>query len=380
MRNHSCIGCDRVIKALLHLSILARRVTRAMEFSAWLGMMVVVGLLATVAPLIAENGSPPSLRSEPAARTSPSYMSADIVVAADGSGRFKTVQAAIDAAPTNRAESFVILIKPGTYKEHLFVPADKSHLTFRGEDAATTILTDDHNFNTVDATGQKLVATNSCTVLIRAANFKAEYITFENTTPLASHVQALALYITGDRAVFRHCRFLGWQDTLRADAPHGEIARQYFADCEIAGHVDFIYAAGTAVFDRCHIHCLANGYITAASTLEHTPFGYVFLDCRITVAPEVEHTYLGRPWRPFASVAYLRTEMPAQIWPQGWNNWRNPTNETTARFAEYQSTGPGARLEARVKWARQLSDDDAKAYTVENVLRGADGWDPQQEH
>jgi pectinesterase len=316
------------------------------------------------------------LRDKPAVAVRQFQPSAEVVVDADGTGQFTTVQAAIDAAPTNRVEPFVVVIKPGTYKEHLFIPADKPHLTFRGEDAATTILTDDHNFNTIDTTGQKLVATNSCTVLIRAADFRAENITFENTTPLASHVQALALYVTGDRAVFRRCRFLGWQDTLRADAPRGEIARQYFADCEIVGHVDFIYAAGTAVFDRCHIHCLADGYITAASTPQQTPFGYVFLDCHITAAPEVQHAYLGRPWRPFAAVAFLRTAIPAEIRPEGWNNWRNPTNETTARFAEYQSTGPGARPEARVKWARQLSDEEAKSYTTENVLRGADGWNP----
>jgi len=102
----------------------------------------------------------------------------------------------------------------------------------------------------------------------------------------------------------------------------------------------------------------------------------VFLDCRITADPTVKGTYLGRPWRPFASVAFLRTEMPEQIRPQGWHNWGKTENEKTARFAEYNNTGPGADTSKRVPWAKQLTADEVKAYTRENVLAGDDHWDP----
>jgi pectinesterase len=268
------------------------------------------------------------------------------------------------------------------------VPADKPFITFRGEDAAATIITQDTNLGTVDATGRKLTALESATVLVEANNFTAEKITFENTTPLAQHIQALAMYVTGDRAVFRGCRFLGWQDTLRADSPkpagaepdvarpNGN-ARQYFTECYVEGHVDFIYGASTAVFDRCHLHGKADGYITAASTPRDVAHGYVFLDCRITVAAEATNgLYLGRPWRSYAAVAFLRTEIPLGVRPEGWENWKKPENEKTARYAEYRNTGPGARPEARVPWSHRLTDEEAKAYTVENILRGADGWNP----
>ncbi len=314
----------------------------------------------------------------------------DAIVAADGSGTHATVQAAVDAAPAGRTTPWVILIKPGRYAGHLVVPAEKPFLTFRGEDAATTVITDGRNFNTLKPDGGKYTTPESATALIQAGDFTAENITFENSTTREDRIQALAIYMTGDRGVFRRCRFLGWQDTVRADSPRrpgGSTepdtprpegnARQYFVDCYIEGHVDFIYAASTAVFDRCHIHGKADGYITAASTPQAAAFGYVFLDCKVTTGPLVDKgVYLGRPWRQFAATAFLRTELAGNVRAEGWHNWGKPANEQTARYAEYGSTGPGARLEQRVPWAKQLTDEEAKAYTAEKILAGKDGWNP----
>ena len=314
----------------------------------------------------------------------------DATVSADGSGTHRTVQSAIDAAPAGATKPFVIFVKPGTYQEHILVPAEKPFITLRGEpgETAATIITLGTNVGTDGPDGKKLPTPESSTVLIRAADFAAENLTFENTTPRAARIQALAFYITGDRAVLRGCRFLGWQDTLRPDSPrpagtepdaprpHGN-ARQYFADCYITGHVDFIYAAGTAVFDRCHIHVLGEGWITAASTPQNVPYGFVFLDCKVTAAPDVKQTYLGRPWRNYAATAFLRCELPAQLAPAGWHNWDRPAAEATVRYAEYKNTGPGARPESRVKWSRQLTDDEAKPYTIETILGGADRWNPR---
>ena len=99
----------------------------------------------------------------------------------------------------------------------------------------------------------------------------------------------------------------------------------------------------------------------------------------VTAGPAVEKGfYLGRPWRPYAATAFVHCEHPAQVRPEGWHNWGNPTNELTARYSEYHSTGPGANPDKRVKWAGQLSDEQAGRMTVENILRGADGWNPVQ--
>ena len=337
--------------------------------------------LRTAVPALA-----PYLLAEPRnAKPAAAEKNYDAVVAFDGSGTHLTVQAAIDAAPTTATASkpHRILLKSGTYREHVVIHAEKPFLQLLGEpgEAERTVITLDTNVKTPipgDPSGKTLSTPDSATVLVRASDFTAENITFENTTPREARVQALAFYVTGDRAILRRCRFLGWQDTLRADAPRGETARQYFSECYIEGHVDFIYAAGTSVFDRCHIHAKADGYLTAASTAETTPFGYVFLDCKITAGPEVERGFfLGRPWRPFAATAFLRCEFPAQLLPAAWHNWGKAENEATARYAEFGNTGPGAAdLSRRAPWAKQLTPTEAAAYTVPNILAAPDAWNP----
>jgi pectinesterase len=152
--------------------------------------------------------------------------------------------------------------------------------------------------------------------------------------------------------------------------------RQYFEDCYIEGHVDFIFGAATAFFERCHIRALKDGYLTAASTPHDQSFGFVFRDCKVTGAsPEVK-TYLGRPWRAHSAATFVNTEMSEVVRPEGWHNWNFPEREKTARYAEYGSRGAGANPSARVAWARRLTKAEAAAITPRKVLAGADGWNP----
>ena len=314
----------------------------------WIALLVVSGLLA------------PTTRA--AGKT--------ITVAADGSGDFKTVQAAVDAAPANSAERVVIHIKPGTYKERVRVPKDKPRLTFKGEDAKTTILTYDLSAKSVTPPATQPVGTSgSYSTLVEADDFIAENVTFENTA--GDIGQAVALRTTGKRQAFYKCRMLGWQDTLYVH--EGSI---YVGDSYIEGRVDFIFGRATAVFERCHIHSKNGGYVTAAATAETDPFGFVFLDCKLT--GDGAPAYLGRPWRDHAAVAFVRCELGAHVRPEGWDNWRNPAREKTARYAEYNCTGPGADRSKRVPWSRELSDAEAAKYTVENILGGPHGFNPSR--
>lgn len=226
--------------------------------------------------------------------------------------------------------------------------------------------------------------------LILADDFSADGITFQNTS--GDHGQALALRIDGDRAIIHNCRMLGWQDTLMVND-----GRQYFKDCYIEGRVDFIYGSGTSIFDHCEIHSKNGGYVTAASTPRDHPFGFVFLECRLTgnaipwnpattnpaatlpaKAPR-KLAMLGRPWRPYAAVAFIHCEMGDHIRSTGWNNWQKESNERTARYCEYNSFGPGANPDARAKWAKQLTKQEAEGYTIAHILGGSDGWDPARE-
>lgn len=297
---------------------------------------------------------------------------APLVVAADGSGQFQTVQAAIDSIPNENTGRRVIVIKPGTYRERLSVSESKPFLILRGadKDAARTIITFNRYAGMEDpeAPGKKVGTQGSESVVIQADNFIAENITFENSAVKAG--PAVALRASGDKHIFRNCRFLGWQDTLWVDGK-----RAYFKDCYAEGRIDIIFGRATAVFEKCHIHAKDGGVITAAGTAPGTPFGLVFLKCKITCAED--RSYLGSPWQKGAATAFIECELGDNLRPEGWAEWRGTENHKSARFVEYRNTGPGAKTSRRPAWTRQLSEAEAKNYTVENILSGEDGWDPR---
>ena len=294
----------------------------------------------------------------------------NLVVAADGSGQFKTVQQAIMAVPAGSSNNPVFIrLKPGTYKELVYVQREKRFFHLVGGDAGKTVLTYDLHAGMLGPDGKKLGTFRTASTVVDADDFIAENLTFENSAGPVG--QALAIRVEGDRVVFRNCRFLGWQDTILENR-----GRHYYQDCYIAGHVDFIFGGATAFFSKCHIHCLRDGYITAASTPDIQPFGFVFSDCRITGESPDVRTYLGRPWRVHASTIFLNTEMGTVVRPEGWHNWNKAEAEKTARYSEFHSTGLGANPGARVKWARQLSETEAKSITPQKVLGGSDGWTP----
>jgi len=297
----------------------------------------------------------------------------NLFVAADGTAPFKSVQAAIMAVPSGSREQPVIIhIKPGTYKELIYIQREKRFFKLIGENPTNTILTYDLYAGITNAEGKPIGTFKTPSTTIDADDFMAENITFENAA--GPKGQALAIRVDGDRAAFRNCRFLGWQDTILLNR-----GRQYFEDCYIAGHVDFIFGAATAWFEKCHINCLGNGYITAASTPVDEPFGFVFSHCQITGAQPDVRTFLGRPWRIHASTIYLNCEMSEVVRPEGWNDWKKPETHQTARYAEFDSSGPGANPKERAPWAKQLTETEAKAIMVEKVLGGTDGWKPTKQ-
>ncbi len=235
--------------------------------------------------------------------------------------------------------------------------------------ATNTILSFNLYAGITNAEGKPIGTFKTPSTTIDADDFTAENLTFENSAgPIG---QALAIRVDGDRAAFRNCRFLGWQDTILLNR-----GRQYFENCYICGHVDFIFGAATAWFEKCHINCLRDGYVTAASTPVDQPYGFIFSHCQITGETPAVKTLLGRPWRIHASTIYLNTEMSSVVRPRGWFDWNKPEAHATARYAEYNSTGDGANPPNRPDWTRQLTKADAAKITVDAVLGGSDGWDP----
>lgn len=294
----------------------------------------------------------------------------DLVVAKDGSGDFFTVQEAINAVPDYRKKArTTILIKEGSYKEKVIIPASKNAVSLIGQGEVK--ITYDDYASKPNIFGENKGTSGSSSCYIYAPDFYAENITFENTSGPVG--QAVACFVSADRAYFKKCRFLGFQDTLYT---YGKGCRQYYDECYIEGTVDFIFGWSTAVFNRCHIHSIGNGYITAPSTDKGQKYGYVFYNCEITANSDVDKVYLSRPWRPYAQAVFIQCNMGKHILPEGWDNWRNKNNEKTVFYAEYKSKGEGANPGKRVAYSKQLKNTEG--YSIEEVLSGNDGWNPSK--
>lgn len=313
-----------------------------------------------------------------------------IYVQQNGTGDVTTLTEAFALALQAPAEAAVeIQIGAGTYKEKLDLERD--NVTLIGEDAETTILTFDDYGLFMMPDGFKRGTFRSYTLYVHGDRFTAKNLTFANTAGFGPKVgQAVAVYADGARMTFEGCRFLGRQDTLftaplpptviewggfrgpREHAPR-ENGIHYYKNCYIEGDVDFIFGGATAYFEECEIRSLTRGsdpegYITAASTPEGRPYGYVFDRCRFTSNCPPDSVYLGRPWRSFAKTVILRSELGAHIKKEGWHDWNKEETRLQVFYAEYENYGPGASPENRIYWSHQLTDEEAKKYTKENIL------------
>ena len=289
----------------------------------------------------------------------------DIIVDRNGRGDFRNIREAIDSIRAFDPKGTVtVFIRDGVYKEKLELPTYVCNVRIIGESRDKTIITYDEHANI-----NKMGTFRTYTFLIRGNDITLENLTVENSAePLG---QAVALHLEGDRIIIRNCRILGDQDTVYTGR---ENCRQYFENCYIEGTTDFIFGPSTCWFENCVLHCKKNSYITAASTPQSIAYGYIFNRCDITLADDVSSVYLGRPWRPYAMTLFMNCRLPEGIHPAGWYNWGKIENEATARYMEYNNSGSGAAIRQRVPWSKILTAQEAAAYTLENIMKGCDGW------
>jgi pectinesterase len=302
---------------------------------------------------------------------------------------FPTIQNALDHHPFATPDAqghpgrVFIEIAPGTYHERVIVTQNHDNITLIGMGKSPEDVVITNSLNAKTAGGTFFTET----VEINGTGFEADNITFENSA--GNTGQAVAVADRGDRSIFKHCRFLGHQDTLFAD-----YGLQYYVDSYIEGGVDYIFGNAAAVFDCDELHSNGPGFVTAQSRTSPTqPTGYVILHSKVTAsldapaidpnAPGARSTAsahrmigLGRPWRAYSRVIYIDTELPAEMNPAGWNNWGKTENESTAYYAESGDTGPGASPDARVPWSHQLSSAAVKQYLPQAFLAGSDHWNP----
>jgi pectinesterase len=293
-----------------------------------------------------------------------------IIVSADGTGNYTSVQAAFNAIPYNNKKPVQVFIKNGIYKEKLLLDSTKDFVTITGEDKFKTILTYNDHTGKLSPKGDTINTRSSWSFMIKADNFAASNVTFENNAGFSAG-QAVAVESDGDKAVFKNCRFIGNQDVLFTNSNR---SRQYYEQCYIEGTTDFIFGSATAWFQQCHIHSKKNSHVTAASTPKEHEFGYVFNDCVLTGDTSIHNASLGRPWRPYASVVYLHCFIGGHIRAEGWSTWNNNDNHKTTRYSEFESYGASADPSKRLDWSRQLTAEEAARITIKKVLGE---WDPQ---
>lgn len=324
----------------------------------------------------------------------------DIVVAQDGSGDFRTIQEAIDAAPDYSHQRITyIRIKPGIYKEMVTIPHNKFRLHISGESAKNTIITYDKYaeklWNATDSKENgprsdmdfKIGTSGSATMYIHSSYVTLENLTIENSAGGGKSIgQAVALFTNSDFLFVHKCRLIGNQDTLYTYGRFGKdggIKRNYYLECYIEGTTDFIFGPSICYFEKCTIHSKKNSYVTAASTLKGQKYGYVFKDCKLTADDEVTKCYLGRPWGAYAKTVFIDCELGGHILKEGWHNWEKPGKPNTEKnsyYAEYGSFGPGAAShKERVSWAHRISKKQLAEYSFEKVMyQENDGiiWNP----
>ncbi|KAF8762226.1 hypothetical protein HU200_009779 [Digitaria exilis] len=342
----------------------------------------------------------------------------DVVVAQDGSGRYRTVGEAVARAPSHSKRKYVIYVKRGVYHENVEVRKKKTNLVIVGEGMGETVISASRSFSggwttfrsatfgkvhtfpallaidqidafksqllgyvtTQKARGGRVIAmhllgpchgVHLCFAFANAAvsgtGFVARDLTIRNTAGPAAH-QAVALRVDSDRSAFFRVAVEGYQDTLYAHS-----LRQFYRDCHVSGTVDFVFGNGAVVLQRTLVATLPMaagqvGSVTAQGRRDpNQGTGFAFHGCVV----EARHpTFLGRPWKPFSRVVVMESYLGPGVQARRWLEW--------AATGEYRNYGPGAGVAGRVKWPGYHVIMDAAVASRFTVRRFLDGlaWLP----
>ncbi|KAJ4961255.1 hypothetical protein NE237_021165 [Protea cynaroides] len=299
---------------------------------------------------------------------------ANIVVAVDGSGNYKTISEALSASSKLRSGTsrFVIHVKKGTYKENVEITTSMKNIMLVGDGIDATIVTGSKNV--IDGS----TTFRSATVAAVGEGFIAKAMTFENTAGPQKQ-QAVAFCSGSDQSVFYQCSFKGYQDTLYV---HSQ--RQFYRECDIYGTIDFIFGDATAVLQNCNIYVRKplnnqkNAVTAQGRSDPNENTGISIHNCKITASSDLKpvqssfKTYLGRPWREYSRTVVVNSYLDSLIDPAGWLEWNGTFALNTLYYGEYMNTGSGSTTSGRVKWTSYhiMSSSDAQKFTVANLLGG----------
>lgn len=317
--------------------------------------------------------------------TPPPHDSKRIVVAADGSADFNTVQGAIDRAPDDPAEPVEIFIRNGNYEEIVYFNG-KSHLTIRGEDREKVVVGYGNNssFNRIRPAFSMMNATD---VELSSFTIKNTYIG-----------QAEALKLSGSRNIIANMTLDGSGDAMTTA---GTI---YMVDSTLIGDGDTILAYGALYCLRCEIRSVGPFTWTRTPQGMH---GNVFVDSNFvhldeplpwTVAPDgtggrkVDGVLARLPQNgpvgslhrnfPYAEMVLINSRADG-VPPIGWGpvEDRKTFDWSNVHFWEYHTMDRNGRpidLSKRHPIAHQLTlpEDEEIITNYSNPRYVLNGWNP----
>jgi pectinesterase len=309
--------------------------------------------------------------------TPPPSGSARLVVAADGTGDFNTVQGAIDAVPDRNPDRVTIFIRNGQYEEIVYF-RNKANITIIGEDRDKVVVS--YANNEVFNPHPSNISTNEWpgTFPSRRAAFMADNSTgiqllnfsIKNTT----RGQAEGLLLMGERNIISHMTIVGSGDALQVN---GSV---YITDSLIVGDGDTILGRGPAFFNRCE---LQSGGVFMWIRNTSANHGNVFLNCtfrkRGAGTTELARAPInnGRAY-PDAEAVLINASLEG-ISPVGWGAMGGDT--TNMHYWEYNSTNvsDGKPFDVRLRKpeSRQLTlDKDAEIIANYSTPSYVLGWAP----
>ena len=342
--------------------------------------------------------------------------------------QFRTLQAAIDEAPANGTEPYIIFVKNGTYRDPNFtfnssygtrytdmtqssvdqtterisgaineydscriVCINKPNIHIIGQSRDNVIISTDRldgGINYVkDATNPKRndhsrvwyhINAGACVeVQSTGTDMHMENLTVDNenwTLNSMEGPQALAFNISGDRAVLNNVRTRSYQDTYYNG---GTYNRTFWNNSEIEGSVDFIYGASDVWFENCvlNINRSSGGYIVAPNHPADTRWGYVFNNTRITTDdvsnPASYSIWLGRPWHEKPKTVYLHTTMELTPMDSLWYETMGGLPALWAVYDFHDANGKAFSGKQAVSRSHYYYTDSATEQKVWGVAKNA---------
>ena len=345
--------------------------------------------------------------------------------------QYRSIQNAIDAAPSDGTVPYLIYVRNGYYRDPNYtfndsygtrytdmtsnsgsateriaggineydscriVCINKPNVHIIGQSRDNVIIATDRLDGSVASDHSKvwyhIGAGAAVEVLAAGTDFHMENLTVDNenwTKKKMEGPQALCFNISGDRAVLNNIRTRSYQDTYYNG---GTYNRSFWNNSEIHGAVDFIYGASDVWFEGCtlDINRKTGGFIVAPNHPEATRWGYVFNNTRITSSyfdAQTGSIWLGRPWHEKPKTVFLHTQMELQpndsLWyatmgglPALWavydfhdaNGYAFSGSKAVSR-EDYYYTENGTKVWGKAK--NKLTDEEVLQYTIDNVLSG----------